>query len=232
MDDAAGCHVSLDESVMVAVAGEPGHAQTRGGERFTGDERKLVNGWVPGPEVVVEPGTVGVGLLELEARGVPVLDRKPQRVTGDAVVLGSVKPESVVTNLPVEDVDVPPHLVGLTVVGSVAAHHRESQRKPCAWPAADIAQSPADRVREERRKTFLGPVGGVEVIGPLVRFAGVGVTVEELHPEGRLVVGDVQVGDLRERRQRERHRRCGLGKVTLVQMPDTCGSGGPATIWA
>ena len=53
-----------------------------------------------------------------------------------------------------------------------------------------------------------------------MRFAGVGVPVEELHSQGRLVVRDVQIRDLCERGQGERHWWGCLGEVTHVQVPD------------
>jgi hypothetical protein len=59
----------------------------------------------------------------------------------------------------------------------------------------------------------IGTRGLVLKVGSPVRFAGVGGPVEELHSQRRLVIGDVQVGEPRERGQRERLRRGRLGEV-------------------
>src|SRR5262249_40481871 len=76
-----------------------------------------------------------------------------------------------------------------------------------ARTSPDRADVPAHRIRHLRRQAFVGPVRGAERVALLVRWTLVAVAVQPFHPQRRLVVHDVQIRHLGERREGKRDRR-------------------------
>ena len=185
---------------MVAEGGVPRDRQPLGLERPTGRveqpghhreaplaAREVIRQWE------TEPGgrAVRVPVVRVVVRRVAVVHALPpgQVARVDAHLAA------------VQDVDVPPHLVELGVVGVVAGLDRERQRLAGHRAGRDLVEAADHRVGDLAGEHLLRSVGRGEQ--PCRRHRAVVVEpVGPLHPHRRLGVDDVHVAELGERDQR------------------------------
>ena len=184
--------VALDEAVVVAERGVPGHGQPLSPERTPGRVEET------GHRREAVAGLRGVVLLPGRRRvGVPV-----GPVVRRVVVVGHAFPAAQVTGVgshpcAVEEVDVPPDLVALGVVGVVTGLDGQHQRLSGHRADADRIDLAHHRVGDVCGEHLVRTVGRDEDAGGGQRRRVV-ETVGVLHAERRLCVDDVHVAELGE----------------------------------
>ena len=195
-----GVLVPLHERVVVAERHIRRHAQALGLERLL---RTIQQPRVPRPRrvaaqrllrvvevLVVEQVVVVVLHARVVAR---VVERSPRRAGAGAQV---ARPAVGVERPALEQPDDPLGLVALHVVGEVAGHHRVQHPRAAAAALGDRAAGD-EAVQLADRPLHL--VGHERLLrAPRRTRRPRRVLIEELDPRGRLLVGELEVGDLAE----------------------------------
>ena len=186
-----GRHRALHHVVVVAVHRVPGQAESGRLKRPAGRGQEP---WDLG-EPVHRPGPVLDATVRMP---VPVVfDGR----AGHALVLAEVAGIGQ-HPLAVEQVDVRTQLVELAVVGGIAGHDREVDRRTADRRPLDRPDRAHHGLGDLVGEQFLGPVAADDADLGAERGIQIGVPIEQLRPRRGLVVHDVRIGQVRDHHQR------------------------------